>query len=147
MLRSLRHLLLVCGILIPGLLLSQDSSARKKLQARVWVNTSSGVYHCPDSQHYGKTKAGEYMSEAQARGSGHRANGGRACADSSERDKAPQPLAEKGDATKVWVNTSSGVYHCPGSATYGTTKRGTYMSEDEAREAGHRAAGGRSCGG
>ena len=48
--------------------------------------------------------------------------------------------------TRVWVNTSSGVYHCPGSRYYGKTKRGTYMTEAEAVKAGNRPAYGRACG-
>jgi len=32
----------------------------------VWVNLSSGVYHYSNSQFYGKTKSGKYMSEADA---------------------------------------------------------------------------------
>lgn len=46
---------------------------------------------------------------------------------------------------RVWVNTSSKVYHCPGSANYGTTARGEYMPESAAARAGARPAGGRRC--
>lgn len=45
----------------------------------VWVNLSSGVYHCPGTEHYGGTKRGEYLPEAVAIDSGYRANGGRPC--------------------------------------------------------------------
>jgi len=47
---------------------------------------------------------------------------------------------------KVWVNTNSGIYHCPGSRWYGTTKQGKYMGECEALKAGYRAAYYRPCG-
>ena len=33
---------------------------------KVWVNTKSGAYHCPDTRWYGNTKQGEYMSESEA---------------------------------------------------------------------------------
>ena len=48
-------------------------------------------------------------------------------------------------ATKVWVNTTSGVYHCPGTRYYGGTKQGVYLTEVEARSKGYRPAYGRSC--
>jgi hypothetical protein len=37
----------------------------------VWVNTRSGKYFLPGSRYYGKTKHGEYMSEAEARRRGY----------------------------------------------------------------------------
>lgn len=46
--------------------------------------------------------------------------------------------AAKADG-KVWVNTASGVYH-KGGEWYGATKQGKFMTEQEAKQAGFRAA-------
>jgi hypothetical protein len=46
---------------------------------------------------------------------------------------------------KVWVNTRSGVYHCPGTRYYGNTKQGEYMTQKQAQDKGYRPAYGRVC--
>ncbi|GAC1611218.1 MAG: hypothetical protein NVS3B3_21880 [Aquirhabdus sp.] len=46
---------------------------------KVWVNSKSNTYHCPGSKFYGKTKAGEYMTEAEAKTKGAHADHGKAC--------------------------------------------------------------------
>lgn len=46
---------------------------------------------------------------------------------------------------KVWVNTSSSVYHCPGTADYGVSKHGEYMTQAEAQKKANRPAYGKVC--
>jgi hypothetical protein len=48
-------------------------------------------------------------------------------------------------SVKVWVNTSSKVYHCPGTRWYGATKAGEYMTQKEAQDKGNRPAYGKYC--
>lgn len=125
---------------------TQDTPASGS--TRVWLNTGSGVYHCPGTRWYGQTKAGEYLTESAAVSRGYRPAGGKSCAGLTATPAETQAVPSAPDAagdSKVWVNTSSRVYHCPGTRWYGATVRGAYMTEAEARRLGHRPAGGRAC--
>ncbi|HKA18073.1 MAG TPA: hypothetical protein VKN18_07115 [Blastocatellia bacterium] len=59
----------------------------------------------------------------------------------------PPPAVQRGGKpdVKVWVNTGSGVYHCPGTRWYGNTKQGEYMSQRQAQDKGYRPASGKVC--
>ena len=143
----LAALLIAVSAFTPARLFSQaPPPAAARAAAKVWVNTNSGVYHCPGSRYYGATKVGTFLTESQARGRGYRPAYGRVCtptpatADSTSAEA--QPLEAE---SRVWVNISSGVYHCPGTRYYGATKGGEYMSERQARSKGYRPAYGNSC--
>jgi hypothetical protein len=58
---------------------SRQTSPAPAGPGQVWVNTASKVYHCPGTRWYGKTKQGNYMSEAEARAQGARPDHGKAC--------------------------------------------------------------------
>lgn len=58
----------------------------------------------------------------------------------------PVPTPPPSAVVMVWVNTNSGVYHCPNTRWYGNTKSGRFMTQDEAQAKGYRPAYGAKCG-
>jgi hypothetical protein len=63
-------------------------------------------------------------------------------AQGSQEHQAP---IDSPDDIRVWVNTDSGVYHCPGAEWYGKTKHGKYMTQKQAKEKGYHPAGNNPC--
>lgn len=56
------------------------------------------------------------------------------------KTEVKKEAAPGGGEGRVWVNLDSGVYHSEGTRWYGKTKSGKYMTEAEAKKAGHKAA-------
>jgi hypothetical protein len=52
---------------------------------------------------------------------------------------SPADIAAAKTSGKVWVNLDSGVYHT-GGRWYGKTKNGKFMTVDDAKKAGYKAA-------
>jgi hypothetical protein len=65
----------------------------------------------------------------------------------ASQTKSAVPLGSSNSSAEVqvWVNTNSGVYHCPGTHWYGATKSGSYMKQSEAQQKGYRPAYHRAC--
>ena len=65
--------------LSPEAAVAQKTAAPGGGPGLVWVNTASNVYHCNGDTFYGKTKAGKYMTEDQAKAAGAHGERGKTC--------------------------------------------------------------------
>jgi hypothetical protein len=64
----------------------------------VWANTKSKVYHVEGSQHYGKTRNGEWMTEADAKAKGFHAVGEKPAGHKPDNHKPAAPAASASPA-------------------------------------------------
>jgi hypothetical protein len=55
-----------------------------------------------------------------------------------------RPLAGNG-SVRVWANTRSGFYYCPGTKFYGKLTPGKFMIEGEAVQSGYQPSLGETC--
>jgi micrococcal nuclease len=91
----------------PGLLLvallaacSTPATGQAADPDKVWVNLRSGIYHCPGSGPYGKSRHGTYLPESTALARGYKPRGGVQCvveADSVPADGPLPPAAFDGE--------------------------------------------------
>lgn len=63
---------------------------------------------------------------------------------SSKTAPATTP-APGGGPGQVWANENTKVYHCQGDRYYGTTKKGKYMTQADAKAAGMHASNNKEC--
>ena len=74
--------LTACGSSSPAVINRDPAAATQSTgnpDVKVWVNTNSGVYHCPNTRWYGKTKSGQFMTQKEAQAKGYRPAYGAVC--------------------------------------------------------------------
>ncbi len=85
------------------------------------------------------------LDEVEAVDSGYRPANNKRCSTGGKAAATKAAGSVVGNI-KVWVNSKSHVYHCPGARWYGKTKKGVFMLESEAISSGNRPSGGGRCG-
>lgn len=80
----------------PAVMPTEKAIADAKAKGLVWVNLNTKIYH-KEGQFYGKTKNGQFMTEAEARKAGAEPAKTKAAA---AADKAAPAAAEKAPAAK-----------------------------------------------
>jgi aryl-phospho-beta-D-glucosidase BglC (GH1 family) len=102
----------------------------KRSLAFTWAATLCLAFQLYLGTGWAQTQAGSTSSPAPAKN---------AVAKAPANGASSADIAAAKSAGKVWVNTESKVYH-KGGRWYGKTKKGQFMTEDEAKKAGYKAA-------
>lgn len=147
------------------------SRAEKKSEEAATGNaapTTAGAVSamCKDGTSWsGKSKRGACRGHQGVKSWGSEATAAPAAAPANAPAATPMPVSRRaetrtastggamgapapgGGAGKVWVNSESKTYHCPGTKWYGTTKHGEYMTEAQAKAQGYHADHGKVCSG
>lgn len=84
-----------------GVIAALSSPTDAQHPGDVWVNKENHTYHCAGSKWYGKTKKGEYMSEAAARGGRNHSATGKACGPSAKKGATADTGAGKASKPTV----------------------------------------------
>jgi hypothetical protein len=83
--------------------------------------------------------AGPAVAASQATASGSQATSASKPAKAQSSAPSASDIAAAKASGKVWVNLDSGIYH-KGGRWYGKTKNGKFMTVDEAKKVGYKAA-------
>jgi hypothetical protein len=74
--------LALCSTLIPQArkpFQPADKQAPGAAPNKVWLNSGTKIYHCPGDRYYGRTKAGKYVTEPEAKATGAHVAKGETC--------------------------------------------------------------------
>jgi hypothetical protein len=82
---------------------------------------------------------GSAIAASQTAASGSQATSASKPAKAQSSALSASDIAAAKASGKVWVNLDSGIYH-KGGRWYGKTKNGKFMTVDEAKKAGYKAA-------
>jgi hypothetical protein len=115
-------------------------------------NANGGTNAAPGSRATtagGTGATGKSSTNGLAATNGSAASGGNSARNTSRRSSsgsvAGHTAAPGGGPDMVWLNSETNIYHCYGSANYGKTKSGKYVSEKDAVNAGAKPSRGKSC--
>jgi hypothetical protein len=113
-------------VIVPPLRAAQDEDATKTVTKRARKSAKDATSNAAATDTNTTNKPAEKTTAKEAKSA------------PAKTVSESEISAAKADG-KVWVNTASGVYH-KGGEWYGATKQGKFMTEQEAKQAGYRAA-------
>jgi hypothetical protein len=119
-------------VVVPHLRAAQDEDATKTVNKRVKKSTK-------DTTSKAATTDTNTTNKSVEKTAGNATNTAKEAKSAPVKTVSESEISAAKAAGKVWVNTASGVYH-KGGQWYGATGQGKFMTEQEAKQAGYRAA-------